>query len=415
MDRAVPIQTQHQQQRKKWLLMIGGIAGLLILLWLMRSLLANSVAENRILTAVAESGPIESTLTASGEVSPEFEQVITSSIRADIQEVKLSVGARVEPGTPILLLDKSFALLDYQQLQQELELKENGIEKLRLELQKKSFALLIADSTRQLDILQLENELEDARRLKVIGGGTQESINLIETQLKKARLEKRKLEFDLSIEAKQTETSLRELQLQSQIQQNALKSMEETLRRAEIVAKRKGVLTWVNENLGTAVNEGEVLARIADLSSYKIIGTCSNTYADRIRPGMEAVIPLNATERINGLIVNIRPTAENNILTFDIQLAEKDHVLLRPNMRVEVHIITASRSEAVRVANGPAFQGKATQILFVKENGVAVRRKVKVGLSNFDFVEITENLAPGEEVIISDMERYEHLTEIKIK
>lgn len=395
--------------------MIGGIAGLVILLWLMRSLMANSVAENRILTAVAESGPIESTLTASGEVSPEFEQVITSSIRADIQEVKLSVGARVEPGMPILLLDKSFALLDYQQLQQEWELKENGIEKLRLELQKKSFALLIADSTRQLDILQLENELEDAKRLKVIGGGTQEAINLIETQLKKARLEKRKLEFDLSIEAKQTETSLRELHLQSQIQQNALKSMEETLRRAEIVAKRKGVLTWVNENLGTAVNEGEVLARIADLSSYKIIGTCSNTYADRIRPGMEAVIPLNATERINGVIVNIRPTAENNILTFDIQLAEKDHVLLRPNMKVEVHIITASRSEAVRVANGPAFQGKATQILFVKENGIAVRRKVKIGMSNFDFVEITENLAPGEEVIISDMERYEHLTEIKIK
>lgn len=415
MDRAVPLQIQHKQQRKKWLFAIGGIAGLLMLLWFMRSLLANSVAENRILTAVAESGPIESTLTASGEVSPEFEQVITSSIRADIQEVKLSVGARVETGMPILLLDKSFALLDYQQLQQEWELKENGIEKLRLELQKKSFALLIADSTRQLDILQLENELEDARRLKVIGGGTQEAINLIETQLKKARLEKRKLEFDLSIEAKQTETSLRELQLQSQIQQNALKSMEETLRRAEIVAKRAGVLTWVNENLGTAVNEGEVLARIADLSSYKIIGTCSNTYADRIRPGMEAVIPLNTTERINGVIVNIRPTAENNILTFDIQLAEKDHALLRANMKVEVHIITDSRSDAIRVANGPAFQGKATQILFVKENGIAVRRKVKVGLSNFDFVEITENLAPGEEVIISDMERYEHLTEIKIK
>lgn len=414
MDRAVPAQVQAKQQRKKWLIAAGGIFGVLILLWFVRGLLAPSLDASRILTAVAESGPIQSTLTASGEVSPEFEQVITSSIRADIQEVLLSVGSEVAPGMPILSLDKSFALLDYQKLQQEWELKENGIEQLRLELKKKAFALLTADSTRQLDILQLENELVDARRLKAIGGGTQEAIDLLETQLKKARLEKRKLEFDLSIEAQQTKTSLRELQLQSQIQGSALKSMQETLDRAEVVAKRAGVLTWVNENIGTAVNEGEVLARIADLSSYKVIGTCSSTYADRIRPGMAAIIPLNQTERIRGTLVNIRPTAENNILTFDIQLDERDHALLRPNMKVEVHIVTAEKPEVVRVANGPVFQGKTIQSLFVVENGVAVRREVKVGLSNFDYVEITEHLAPGETVIISDMERYEHLTEIQL-
>ena len=101
-------------------------------------------------------------------------------------------------------------------------------------------------------------------------------------------------------------------------------------------------------------------------------------------------------------------------LDVTVLVDERDHALLHRNMKVEVHSVTADKPQAIRVANGPAFQGKMTQMLFVIENGVAVRREVKVGLSNFDFVEITENLAPGETVIISDMERYEHLTKIQL-
>ncbi|MEM7373029.1 MAG: HlyD family efflux transporter periplasmic adaptor subunit [Bacteroidota bacterium] len=415
MDRALPNTIQQQRQRKKWWIAIASVAAVLALMWMLRSLLANSVDESRILTAIAENGPMESTLTASGEVSPEFEQVITSAIRADIQEVILGIGSVVEPNMQVLSLDKAFALLDYQKLRQEWELKENGIKKLRLELKKQSFQLLIADSTQQLDILQLETQLEDAKRLKNIGGGTQESISLIETKLQKARLEKRKLEFNLSIEQQQTQTKVRELELQSQIQASALKAMEEKLKRANVVAKRAGVITWVNENIGTTVNEGDILARIADLSSFKIIATCSNIYADRIRLGMEASIPLNQEERIQGKIVNIRPTAENNTMTFDIQLSERNHALLRPNLKVDIHIITASKGEAVRVANGPAFNGKASQDLFVVENGIAIRRKVEVGMVNFDYVEIEKGIQAGETVIISDMERYEHVSEIKIR
>lgn len=415
MDRALPNTIQQQRQRKKWWIALAVIALVLASLWMLRSALANSVEKSRILTAVAEQGPMQSTLTASGEVSPEFEQVITSSIRADIQKVILGVGAEVEPNKQILALDKAFALIDYQKLRQEWELKENGIEKLRLELKKQSFQLLIADSTQRLDILQLEAQLEDARRLKDIGGGTQESISLIETKLEKARLEKRKLEFNLSIEKEQTKTKLRELELQLQIQASELKAMQEKLKRADVIAKRAGVITWVNENIGTTVNEGEILARIADLSSFKVVATCSNIYADRISLGMEASIHLNQEERIQGKIINIRPTAENNTLTFDIQLAERNHELLRPNLKADVHLITASKGAAIRVANGPAFNGKASQYLYVVKGDMAVRRKVQVGMVNFDFVEIEEGIQAGETVIISDMERYEHVTEIKIR
>jgi len=39
---------------------------------------------------------------------------------------------------------------------------------------------------------------------------------------------------------------------------------------------------------------------------------------------------------------------------------------------------------------------------------------VDIGVSNHDFVQIIGDIANGDEVVISDMRRYEHLDEIEI-
>ncbi|MEM6800860.1 MAG: efflux transporter periplasmic adaptor subunit, partial [Bacteroidota bacterium] len=139
-----------------------------------------------------------------------------------------------------------------------------------------------------------------------------------------------------------------------------------------------------------------------------------DVFMDRLQQGMEVIIQLNEKENTRGRIANIRPSVENNIMTFEVELEERDHKLLRPNMRVEVYVVTASKSQVVRVANGPAFNGRNSQYIFVRQNGKAIRREIKVGLNSFDYVEILENIQPGEEVIISDMSSYESRREIII-
>ncbi|MEL7341024.1 MAG: HlyD family efflux transporter periplasmic adaptor subunit, partial [Bacteroidota bacterium] len=352
--------------------------------------------------------------TTSGLVQPAFEEVITSPIQATIQKVLLPIGAKVSANQSILALDKSFAELDYQKQQQELRLKANSVKKLRLELEKSYFTLQISDSTQALTIAQLEAELEDAVRLEKIGGGTKEEISLIETKLKIAKLEKRKLEYDLSIEKQQTEASIEDLKIQYNIQANSLQSTKAKLDRADIYASRPGILTWANANIGTNIQAGEVLARVADLSHYKVVGTCSDMLMDRLQRGMRVIVQLNTEVRTEGTISNILPSVENNIMTFEVELDEGDHELLRPDMRVEVFVVTASKSKVVRVANGPVFNGAPQQTVFVIKDGVAVRRNVKVGLSSFEYVEIEGNLQAGEQVIISNMDRYASRSEIKI-
>lgn len=415
MDRELPKYIKIKRRRNITIYSFMTIGLIVSSIWFLRNTFQNSVDGQRLLIATAEMGPIESTITASGEVIPEYEHVITSSIQANIQEVLASVGTVVEPGMPILQLDKSFALIDYEKLEEELKLKENSINKLRLDLQQKSHDLKISDSTKGLDIVQLTAELDDAIKLRDIGGGSQEAIDQIKTKLKKVQLEKRKLEYDLSIEEKQTQLSIRELQLQANIQRSSINTMQEKLDRANVVAQRKGVLTWVNENLGTTVQEGEILARIANLSSFKIVGTCSNIYADQVLSGQRVIVQLNNEETTLGTIVQVRPTVENNVLTFDVQLDKSNHAQLRPNMRTEIFVITASKQNVVRVTNGPAFKGTNHQNVFIVDGENAVSRAVKIGLHNFDYVELESNVQAGEKVIISDMERFEGLSNLKIK
>ena len=191
--------------------------------------------------------------------------------------------------------------------------------------------------------------------------------------------------------------------------------MERKLGQTNITATRSGVLTFVHTSLGAKVTEGETLARIADLSSFKILGTISDAYAAQLRVGMPVIVRINDKE-VRGELLNIRPAISNNVISFDVSLSDKAaNNLLRPRMKLEIFLVTDAHNNTVRVTNGPAFNGTASQTVFVlRPDGTAERRNVKTGLSSFDFIEITEGVQAGETIIISDMSAFRNAATVKV-
>ncbi|MDJ1493273.1 efflux RND transporter periplasmic adaptor subunit [Cytophagaceae bacterium DM2B3-1] len=413
MDRELSSQTLRQRKIRTYLTGLVGVAIITSGFLFFRSSLKTSISANKIRTATAELGPIENTLTASGVLIPEFEQVISSPIKAEIKRVIVTPGTTVKIDQPILELDKSQTINDYEKQKDQLDLKRNAITQLRIKLQKSLYELEVDNAIKDLNIGSLQAKLNNTQHLKTVGGATQEEVNEADFNLKTAELEKKKLANELKTMKQSVTTDLREMELQASIQEKDLRELETKLKQADITAKRNGVVTWVNENIGSSVSEGEELAKIADLNGYSIEGSCSDTYSEMLRPGMSVIVKINEII-LRGSITNIRPTIKNNILTFIVALEKNNHPALRPNMKVEVFIVTNASSQVVRIANGPAFSGKAEQSVFVLENGVAHRRQVKIGASNFDFVELKNNIKPGETIIISDMSEYEHLNDISI-
>ena len=415
MDREIS-NTEIQKRRNKNILWVALAAvAIAASVFILRGGLQTSLKQKDIRVATAEIGSIENTLTASGEVQPEFEQVITSPITATIQNVYLNEGSTVKIGEKILELDKEFTRLNFEKQRDQLDLKRNSIVKLKLDLDKSFYDLKINDSIKAFRINALQADIENAKRLFKAGGGTRETIEKIDNDLHIAQLEKRQLENDIRTRQAIMQSSIRETEISASIQEKELKEFERKLQQADILTNRAGVLTYVNKNIGLKVNEGEVIARLADLGSFKIIGSISDNYATQLRIGMPVVVKINDTT-VRGSLVNIYPSVSNNVVTFDVTLTEKSNALFRPKMKVEVFLVTDSRAKTVRVANGAAFKGASSQDIFIlNANGKAERRTVKIGLTNFDFVEITEGVQAGERVIISDLSGFKNVQELEIK
>jgi HlyD family secretion protein len=414
MDRELAPEIVRQSRTKNYLIVVFASAVVLVAIYFFRNVLKTSVEASRIRTATAEIGPVENSLSATGEVIPAYEQIITSPIRASIRRVLLTPGTQIKPGQAILDLDKSLTLIEFEKMKDQLALKRNSIEQLRMKLNKNLFDAEADDQIKSLNINRLKAELEDTRRLQKVGGRTQEDVTRAENSLRIAELEKTKLENDLSYNRQSMGASLKETTLQAQIEEKNLNELDRKLNQANIIADRTGVLTWVNENIGSAVNEGEILAKLADLGSFRIEGSCSDVYADQVKAGLPVIVKVNETH-LRGLITQVKPSVKNGVIQFVVQLDDNHHTSLRPNMKVEVFVVTSQTAKAVRVANGPAFKGKKVQYVYVLNNkGIAQRREIQTGLSNFDYVEIKSGIQPGESVIITDLSEFEHLQEITI-
>ncbi|HTD42238.1 MAG TPA: HlyD family efflux transporter periplasmic adaptor subunit [Mucilaginibacter sp.] len=404
-----------QQKRKKGLIYgLIVIAIIVVCILLIRAWLGSSVSASEISTAKVEIGNVENTLNATGEVLPEFEEVVTSPINASIKNVVTDAGGKVKTGQSILTLDKSASENDYAKMKFQLETKKNDISKLKLDLEKSYYDIQSNNDIKQLRIGNLTDAVENAKRLYKAGGGTREDIEQAELNLKVAQLEKKQIENGIKSKQKTMQLEEKEAEIAADIQQNDLNELQRKLNLANVVATRSGVVTYVNKNIGANIKEGETLARIADLSSFKVTGSLSDNYLDQLHNGMPVIVRFNDNE-LRGSVSNVYPSVQNGIITFDIQLEERNNKQLRPNMKVDVYLVTAVHNKVMRVPNGPAFKGASPQDIFVLSNGKAEKRSVHTGLSNFDFVELKDGVKQGDLVITSDMTEFKNSKELTVK
>lgn len=415
MDRPISDTKKKRRLGKNALRITGLIAVLVGALFVLRSLLTKELDYKDFQTATVEVGKVEEAITASGLVVPAFEQQLTAPVTAAIQEVHRQSGDKVERGDTILQLDEEYIRLQYESLADQLELKKNKITRLRHEYDKNIQDLAYESEIKALQISSLEAQLADTKRLREIGSATPEEVDQAQLQLDIARLEKQKLDNELRFREQVLPGDRRNLELEVRMEEKKSSELARKLRETSVIAPRSGVITWINEDLGKQVSEGELLVRLADLQRYRIEATCSDRYAAQVKIGLPVRVRINQTD-LNGRISTILPAVENNTVAFIVELDEPDHPKLRPNRRVEVFLIANAREQALRLKNGPAFRGKTIQPLFVVDGKEARRTEARIGLTSVDYVELLEtDLQPGQQVIISDMAAYEHLEQIKLE
>lgn len=403
-------------RRRSKNIVIGAISLLFIifLILLFRSIFRPTIKLSEIRTAVAEKGSIEATITASGTIVPEYEQMLTSPIQARILSVVHQAGSTIKPGESILELDKDATMHQLAKMKDEYELTRNRKKQMQLSLRKTLIDLQTQLDIKQIEVELLKSELSQKQKIYKIGGASKSELEQSEMKYRIAQKETERLFRQIETQNESSATELSSLDLEIEIQKKNLEELQRQLELAEIKAEHSGVVTWVNDEIGASVTPGEVIARIADLSSYKVKGNISDIFADRIQPGGPVKVQLGDS-MLTGQINQIQPQIEDGTLTFFVKLDGKAHPGLRSNLRVDLHVITSFKENVIRVKNGPFARPGLVQNIFLLKEEKAVRREAKVGVANVDFVEIETWVNPGEVVIISDMKNYLEMKEIEIE
>jgi HlyD family secretion protein len=402
----------HDRRRRVLQIALPLLVVALVIAWL-PGWLRPSIPRARLRTALVTTGPIEAAIMATGTVVPEVERVLSSPLDARVLRILVRPGAQLEVGAPVVELDISESVLTLEKIVKDLKVKENQQAQSRLTLEKSLVDLVGKIEVKTLDLQAAQSRLDSNQELFKDSLLSREALRQSELSVKQMQIELAQLRGERENAERANAVQLEGLSLERGSLDKEAAQARRLLDLSTTKSDRKGVLTWVLSQEGALVHRGDVIARIADLSSFRVDGSVSDVHAGRLRPGMPAVVRIN-DESLDGTISEVFPTIENGVIRFTVALAKASHASLRPSLRADVLVITERKPRALRLKRGPFADSVARQV-FVVRGDRAIRVPVTLGLAGIDDVEVTSGLGEGDEVIISDMRDYAHLSEVKIK
>lgn len=408
MDRELSSDYLRRRKARNIIFSVGAVILLFSFSFGFRYLLKSRVDRSELSMSTAEIGRIDASVTASGIVASQYEEIITSPLRAKIERVIFPVGSSVQKGDSIIQLQFEETRNQYQKLLDEKALKQTRLQQSGLTEQKNQYDLKTNLDIKAMTIKSLETKLDNEKYLEGIGGSTKDQVKEAENQLEIARKEYAQLEERQRYEKAYHQTELAASKYEINLLDRNIDELVKKMERADIRASSTGVISWLNDGIGRWVGEGEALARIADMSNFLIEASISDSYLDQLRIGNEAIIRINDETDLVGSITHINPAIDNGSIKFRVQLKESNHPSLRANLRVEVFVITSFKDQVIRVENGPFYQGGLRQEVFVVTGDEAVRREIEIGETNFDYLEVKSGLNEGETIITSDMKDHLH-------
>ncbi len=414
MDRPIEAAVQRRRTVRRTLTVaIPIVAVLLALIWL-PGWIRPSLSRSAIRTARVTAGPIEAVIMAAGTVVPEVERIVASPLDARVLHVLKRPGDTLNEGDPLVTLDASESELTVRKLEKDLALKDNQQAQTRLVLEKSLIDLEGRLDVKRLQLQSLRAALTGDRQLFKEGLISQETLRRSELSEAQAAIELTQLERERDNARAANRLQASGLTLERSSLERETTQARHQLDLATTKSDRRGVVTWALTEEGGLVRRGDVIARIADLRSFRVDATVSDVHAGKITPGAPVTVVINDTA-IPGRVGMVNPSIDNGTVSFRVLLSAPAHAALRPNLRVDVFVVTARKPRALQVRKGPFMDATGATQIFVIRDQRAIRIPVRLGLASVDTVEIEGGVSEGDEVIVSNLQDYLHLKELKIR
>ena len=363
-----------------------------------RSLTVNS---QRVAISPVTTGTYEDFIPLRGRLVPSSTVFLDAIEGGRVEQVLVEDGTFVQAGDLIAVLSNTNLQLEVLGREAAVTEQLNNMRTIELQLEQNRLAHKRNLVEIDYQITRLSREIGRQRELLDNNLVSQSTIDQLEDELTYYRNRR-----EVTLESQATDARMQEAQLQQlrdageQLQAGlgfARKNLEDLHVRAPVAGKLSGF----NIEIGQSITRGGRLGQIDDPDGYKLNVRIDEYYLGRVDLELPAIAEHNGSE-LELRVAKIYPQVNEGNFEVDMAFAEQPEGLRR-GQTLQTRLTLGDNTDAILIPNGTFYQETGGKWIFVvaPDGSEAVKRNVRLGRRNSDFIEVLDGLEPGERVITS--------------
>ena len=412
MDRKVARPKQHW---RKYAVGFGAVLCLgFIVLKISQQGEGKSLAVNseRILVSTVTEGVFEDFIPVRGRIAPAKTLFLDAIEGGRVERILVEDGVELKAGD--LIVELSNASLQLNVLGNEARVAEqlNNMRSIELNLEQNRLRHKRNIIDIEYQIKMLSRQLNREQELL-----TSDAVSKSQVDDTKDTLVWYQNQLQVTLESQRSDANMQEEQLKflketSQRLESNLAISRQNLDNMNVRAPVAGKLSGFNVEVGQSIGRGERLGQIDTPNDYKVTAFIDEFYLGRVDIGQAA-----SFQEYDLLISKIYPQVQNGQFEVDFNFVDKQPADIRRGQTLQTRLTLGDASKALLIPNGAFYQDTGGNWIFVvtPDETEAVRRTVRLGRRNNQYIEVLDGLEVGEKVVTSPYTSYQDMQRLSLK
>jgi len=374
----------------------------LLFWWFMPGAGSQTVTRNRLTISTVQTGRFEDFIPLRAKVTPLLTVYIDSIEGGRVDKVLVEDGTDVVAGQPIAMLSNAELQLSTLARQTEVEQQINNMRSQQLALSQTRLANERAILDAQLALTtarrQYEREAPLAAKGYVSGKQFNDTADNYQYQQRRLAVLQRSQASDERLQSGQLDqqkASMKSMSAGLGIARNNLDALN-------LKAPVTGKLSGFSIQIGQSLQRGERIGQIDSPGKNKLQAGVDEFYLGRVQVGQSASVDWNG-KTFRARVMKIYPQVQNGQFQVDLQFLGDEPQGVQRGQTLQAKLTLGDPAPAKLIPNGAFYNESGGAYVFVvaPDGNTAVKRQVRLGRRNPDFIEVLDGLDPGERVITS--------------
>jgi HlyD family secretion protein len=374
----------------------------LLFWWFMPGAGSQTVTKNRLTISTVQTGRFEDFIPLRAKVTPLLTVYIDSIEGGRVDKVLVEDGTDVVAGQPIAMLSNAELQLSTLARQTEVEQQINNMRSQELALSQTRLANERAILDAQLALTtarrQYEREAPLAAKGYVSGKQFNDTTDNYQYQQRRLAVLQRSQSSDERLQSGQLDQ-----------QKASMKSMSAGLGIARtnldalnLKAPVTGKLSGFSIQIGQSLQRGERIGQIDSPGRNKLQAGVDEFYLGRVQVNQSASVDWNG-KTFRARVMKIYPQVQNGQFQVDLQFLGDEPQGVQRGQTLQAKLTLGDPAPAKLIPNGAFYNESGGAYVFVvaPDGNSAVKRQVRLGRRNPDYIEVLDGLDAGERVITS--------------